>query len=78
VKAVKAGRIDFKLDKNGNISAPIGKLSFDESMLVDNGKAVIDSVSAARPATAKGIFIQKGTLTATMVPGLKVDVSAWH
>ncbi|MBL9155866.1 MAG: 50S ribosomal protein L1 [Verrucomicrobiales bacterium] len=78
VKAVKAGRIDFKLDKNGNISAPIGKLSFDENMLVDNGKAVIDSVSAARPATAKGIFIQKGTLTATMVPGLKVDVSAWH
>jgi len=78
VKAVKAGRIDFKLDKNGNISAPIGKLSFDESMLVDNGKAVIDSVSAARPATARGIFIQKGTLTATMVPGLKVDVSAWH
>ncbi|MDH4408444.1 MAG: 50S ribosomal protein L1 [Verrucomicrobiales bacterium] len=78
VKAVKAGRIDFKLDKNGNISAPIGKLSFDESMLVDNGKAVIDSVSAARPATAKGIFIQKGTLTATMVPGLKVDVSAWY
>jgi large subunit ribosomal protein L1 len=78
VKAVKAGRIDFKLDKNGNISAPIGKLSFEENMLVDNGKAVIDSVSAARPATAKGIFIQKGTLTATMVPGLKVDVSSWH
>ena len=78
VKAVKAGRIDFKLDKNGNISAPIGKLSFEENMLVDNGKAVIDSVSAARPATAKGIFIQKGTLTASMVPGLKVDVSSWH
>jgi large subunit ribosomal protein L1 len=78
VKAVKAGRIDFKLDKNGNISVPIGKLSFTEEMLVDNGKAVVDSVSAARPATAKGIFIQKGALTATMVPGLKVDVSAWH
>ena len=78
VKAVKAGRIDFKLDKNGNISVPIGKLSFEENMLVDNGKAVIDSVSAARPAAAKGIFIQKGTLTATMVPGVKVHVSAWH
>jgi ribosomal protein L1 len=47
-------------------------------MLVDNGKAVIDSVSAARPATAKGIFILRGVLTATMVPGLKVDVTAWH
>lgn len=78
VKAVKAGRIDFKLDKNGNISAPIGKLSFEPNMLVENGKAVIDSVSAARPATAKGIFILKGVLAATMVPGLKVDVTAWH
>lgn len=78
VKAVKAGRIDFKLDKNGNISVPIGKLSFSEEMLVDNGKAVVDSVSAARPAAAKGIFILKGALAATMVPGLKVDVSAWH
>ncbi len=78
VKAVKAGRIDFKLDKNGNISAPIGKLSFEEAMLVENGKAVIDSVSAARPATAKGIFILKGALAATMAPGIKVDVSAWH
>lgn len=78
VKAVKAGRIDFKLDKNGNISVPIGKLSFSEEMLVDNGKAVVDSVTAARPAVAKGIFILKGALAATMVPGLKVDVSAWH
>ena len=78
VKAVKAGRVDFKLDKNGNISAPIGKLSFEPNMLVENGKAVIDSVSAARPATAKGIFILKGVLAATMVPGLKVDVTAWH
>ncbi|HRQ89099.1 MAG TPA: 50S ribosomal protein L1 [Bacteroidia bacterium] len=78
VKAVKAGRIDFKLDKNGNISCPIGKLSFDEKMLIENGKAVVDSVNAARPATAKGIFIQKGALTATMVPGVKVDLSAWH
>ncbi len=78
VKAVKAGRIDFKLDKNGNVSAPIGKLSFEEGQLVDNGKAVIDSVAAARPATAKGVFILKGTLAATMVPGVKVDVSSWH
>ncbi len=78
VKAVKAGRIDFKLDKNGNISVPIGKLSFSAEMLIDNGKAVIDSVSAARPATAKGIFILKGALAATMVPGMKVDVTPWH
>lgn len=78
VRAVKAGRIDFRLDKLGNISVPIGKLSFEEKMLVENGKAVVDSVAAARPATAKGIFIQKGTLAASMLPGIKVDVSAWH
>ena len=78
VKAVKAGRIDFTLDKHGNISVPIGTLSFDEVALVENGKAVADSITNARPATAKGIFLQKGALTATMVPGIRVDVSAWH
>jgi large subunit ribosomal protein L1 len=77
VKAVKAGRIDFKLDKNGNISAPVGKLSFEPQALIENSKAVVDSVQAARPATAKGIFIVKGALTATMVPGIKIDISAW-
>ena len=51
-KAVKAGRVDFKLDKNGNIAVPIGTVSFDESALVENGRAVIDAVSAARPASA--------------------------
>ncbi len=78
VKAVKAGRIDFKLDKNGNISAPIGKLSFEENMLVENGRAIIDSIASARPASAKGIFIQTGTLAATMTPGLRFDVSKWQ
>lgn len=77
VKAVKAGRIDFKLDKNGNISVPIGKASFEESALVENGRAVIDSVNGARPATAKGVFIMKGALAATMTPGISVDVSDW-
>lgn len=78
VKAVKAGRIDFKLDKNGNISVPIGKASFADADLVENGRAVIDSINNARPATAKGIFIENGALAATMVPGLKIDVSAWN
>jgi len=78
VKAVKAGRIDFKLDKNGNISAPIGKLSFDVDALVENGRALIDSVQGARPATARGIFILHGALTATMSPGLTIDVSGWN
>lgn len=77
VKAVKAGRIDFKLDKNGNISVPIGKASFEETALVENGKAVIDAIAAARPPSAKGLFLEKSTLAATMTPGITVDVSAW-
>ncbi len=77
VAAVKAGRIDFKLDKNGNISAPVGKASFDPDKLVENGKAVINAVNQSRPATAKGVFIVAGALAGTMTPGVKVDLSAW-
>lgn len=78
VKAVKAGRVDFKLDKNGNISVPIGKVSFEESALVENGRAVIEAVSASRPASAKGSFIVNGALAGTMSPGVTVDISAWN
>ena len=78
VKAVKAGRVDFKLDKNGNISVPVGKASFEEGDLIENGKAVIESVNAARPASAKGVFMVGGALAGTMSPGVKVDLSAWN
>ena len=77
VKAVKAGRIDFKLDKNGNISAPVGKASFEPADLIENGKAVINAVNQSRPATAKGLFLVTGTLAGTMSPGVKVDLSEW-
>lgn len=77
VKAVKAGRVDFKLDKNGNISVPIGKVSFEEAALVENGKAVIDAVNGNRPPSAKGIFLLNGAITATMTPGVNVDLSDW-
>ncbi|MEM6916887.1 MAG: 50S ribosomal protein L1, partial [Verrucomicrobiota bacterium] len=76
VQAVKAGRVDFKLDKNGNISVPIGKVSFEENALVENGRAVIDAVSAARPASAKGAFLMNSALAGTMSPGITVDVSS--
>ena len=75
VKEVKAGRVEFKLDKNGNVAVPVGKFSFDEKSLVENGTAVIDSVIKARPATAKGSFVSAITLSATMSPGLSVDPS---
>ncbi|MEC5125414.1 50S ribosomal protein L1 [Verrucomicrobiales bacterium BCK34] len=77
VKAVKAGRVDFRLDKNGNISVPIGKASFTDSDLIENGKAVVESIAGARPAGAKGDFIQTGTVAGTMTPGVSVDISPW-
>jgi len=77
VREVKAGRVEFKLDKNGNIAVPVGKFSFTPDALVENGKTVIEAVVKARPATAKGVFVENVTLSATMSPGLKVDASSF-
>jgi large subunit ribosomal protein L1 len=77
IREVKAGRVEFKLDKNGNIAVPVGKFSFAEQALVENGTAVIEAVVKARPATAKGVFVENVTLSATMSPGLKVDASSF-
>jgi large subunit ribosomal protein L1 len=77
VGEVKAGRVEFKLDKNGNVAVPVGKFSFAEEQLVANGTAVIEAVVRARPATAKGRFVEGMTLSATMSPGLRVDPSPY-
>lgn len=77
VKEVKAGRVEFKLDKNANVAVPVGKFSFEPSALLDNTKAVIDAVVKARPATAKGTFVQTVTLSATMSPGVSLDPSPY-
>jgi len=73
VQEVKAGRVEFKLDKNGNVAVPVGKFSFPEQALVENGKAVIEAVVRARPATAKGCYLEAMTLSATMSPGVQID-----
>ncbi len=73
VNAVKAGKVDYKLDKNANISAAIGKVSFSESQLEENASALIDSVVKAKPASAKGNYIENITIAATMLPGLKLE-----
>jgi large subunit ribosomal protein L1 len=73
VQEVKAGRVEFKLDKNGNVAVPVGKFSFEEKALVENGNAVIEAVVRARPATAKGRYLDAMTLSATMSPGLHLD-----
>lgn len=73
VKEVKAGRVEFKLDKNANVAVPVGKFSFSTEALLENAQAVVDSVVRARPATAKGAFVAAITLAATMLPGIKLD-----
>jgi large subunit ribosomal protein L1 len=75
VREVKAGRVEFKLDKNGNVAVPMGKYSFAQKALVENGKAVIEAVVKARPATAKGKFVHNVTMSATMSAGLRVDAT---
>jgi len=77
VKEVKAGRIDYKLDKNGNISGAIGKADFEEKQLEDNARAFLESVVRAKPASAKGNFVQSVTLAASMLPGLPLEASAY-
>jgi large subunit ribosomal protein L1 len=77
VAEVKAGRVEFKLDKNGNVAVPVGKFSFAENQLVENGTAVIEAVVRARPATAKGRFVEGVTLSATMTPGVRIDPSPY-
>jgi len=77
VQEVKAGRVEFKLDKNGNVAVPMGKFSFAENQLVENGTAIIDAVIKARPATAKGRYLEAMTLAATMSPGLPIDPSPY-
>jgi large subunit ribosomal protein L1 len=75
VREVKAGRVEFKLDKNGNVAVPVGKFSFNPQALAENGSAVIEAVVKARPPSAKGAFVENITLAATMSPGLRVDPS---
>jgi len=74
VREVKAGRVEFKVDKAGNIHVPVGKVDFEPSKLVDNVKAVIDAVSKARPSSVKGIYIRSCTLSATMSPAVHLDL----
>ena len=73
IQEAKAGRIDFRVDKTSNIHVPIGKVSFGSDKLLDNMAAFFDVIRKARPAGAKGTYVRRVTLTATMAPGIKVD-----
>jgi large subunit ribosomal protein L1 len=73
VKEIKAGKVEFRVDKTGIIHAPCGKIQFDEKNLYENIQALIDAVVRAKPATSKGKYIRSIYLSSTMSPGIKVD-----
>lgn len=74
VKEFKAGKVEFRNDKTGNLHIPVGKASFDEDKLLENLKAAISAVLAAKPAASKGTYIKKMVLAPTMGPGVRVNV----
>ena len=75
VKELKAGKISYRVDKGANVHAPVGKLSFTVDQLVEHTKSVIDSVVKNKPQSSKGTYIKSLTLTATMAPGIKLDMA---
>jgi len=76
IREVKAGRVEFKVDKGGIIHVPFGKASFDEQQLVENLATLVDAVNRARPSATKGQYFKSLTVAATMGPGIRVDVPA--
>ena len=72
VKQFKAGRVEFRMDRHGNVMVPFGKLSFDAVKLVENARTIIDAVIAAKPPAAKGVYIKRCAVSSTMGVGLKV------
>jgi len=75
IEEIKAGRVEYRVDKGGVIHCPVGKVSFDENKLKDNALALLDKLIKIKPASAKGKYIKKVTLSSTMGPGVIVDVS---
>ncbi|MGC9468970.1 MAG: 50S ribosomal protein L1 [Anaerolineae bacterium] len=73
VDEAKAGRVEYRLDRSGNIHCPIGKVSFPDEHLIGNMAAVMSTIRRARPPAAKGLFVRRVTLAPTMGPGVKVD-----
>src|SRR3954467_8418819 len=75
VQEVKAGKVEFRVDKTGIIHAPVGKVSFAADSLVANAHALVDSIVKAKPAAAKGKYLKSVTLSSTMGPGVRIDTT---
>lgn len=77
VKEVKSGRVEFKMDKFANVNSLIGKMSFSDDALTDNGTAIIEALVKARPRSLKGTFVKSAHISSTMGPGIKLDLSKY-
>ncbi len=75
VQELKAGRVEFRNDKFGNLHIPVGKASFDQEKILQNVNAVLDAVNRVKPAAVKGIYIRRAVLTSTMSPGVRLDLT---
>ena len=73
VNEIKAGKVEFRVDKNANIHAAVGKLSFDDAKISDNINALVQAVFRAKPAAAKGKYVHSIHIASTMGPGVKID-----
>lgn len=78
VREIKAGKIEFRVDKTGNIHAPIGKVSFSEEQLQENLRAFMDQIVRARPASSKGQYVRSVTVSSTMGPGVAIDPNLYR
>jgi large subunit ribosomal protein L1 len=76
VREIKAGKVEYRVDKTAIVHAPIGKVSFGADKLLDNARALIDSVFKAKPSAAKGKYVKSIALSSTMGPGVRVDVAS--
>jgi large subunit ribosomal protein L1 len=75
IQEVKAGKVEFRVDKTSNVHVQLGKMSFSKDKLVENTRTLLDAIVKAKPAAAKGKYIQKLYLTATMSPSVRIDTT---
>jgi large subunit ribosomal protein L1 len=78
VREVKAGKIEFRVDKTGVIHVPVGKVSFEQGKLVENANTLLQAVVKAKPAAAKGKYVRSATICSTMGPGVSLDVTPYN
>jgi large subunit ribosomal protein L1 len=75
VQEIKAGKVEFRVDKAGIVHAPIGKISFAKERLIANAHALMENIVKAKPSTAKGRYLKSVTMSSTMGPGVDIDTS---